>query len=71
VNRDVCFVTQKLAISNSLSADSVPQLNLSVVSHGHGRMIGELLSDFAGISGVSLEAIMAIASAWTSAARLN
>jgi N-acetylglucosaminyl-diphospho-decaprenol L-rhamnosyltransferase len=53
-------VIQKLAISNSPSADSAPQVSLSVVSHGHGGMISKLLSDFEAISGVSFEVIITI-----------
>ena len=54
------LVTGKIAIGNNLSADSAPQLSVSVVSHGHGRMIGELLGDLAGITGVSFEVIITI-----------
>lgn len=39
---------------------ALPELSMSVVSHGHGAMIEELLGDFEGISGPSFEVIITI-----------
>jgi N-acetylglucosaminyl-diphospho-decaprenol L-rhamnosyltransferase len=37
-----------------------PQLSLSIVSHGHGQLIRDLLDDLAAMSGVSFEVIITI-----------
>jgi len=39
---------------------AAPELSVSVVSHGHGLMLRELLGDLAGISGVSFEVIITV-----------
>ena len=42
------------------AGSAAPELSVSIVSHGHGQMIRELLGDLAGLSGVSFEVIITV-----------
>jgi N-acetylglucosaminyl-diphospho-decaprenol L-rhamnosyltransferase len=54
------LIGRALAAGDSLDAGAQPVLSVSVVSHGHGPMIAELLRDLAGVRGVSFEVIVTV-----------